>query len=77
MELLFTGKIDGLGRLQIPKIIREKYELEEDVNVFGDGHAIYVKRKTPSCVICNAEVSENSKTVKGKFICTDCATKIK
>lgn len=65
-------KLDELGRIVIPKELRNKLKLEErdPMEIFIEGESIILKKFEPGCIICN-----NSKDLtfyKDKLICTTC-----
>ena len=75
MKLLFTGKIDNLGRLLLPENVRTAHNLAngEEVCVYEHDGMLCLKRATPSCIFCSITVDESSKTVRGKYVCDHCA----
>jgi transcriptional pleiotropic regulator of transition state genes len=64
-------KVDKLGRIVIPKELREKYGLEEGASIdfqdFGEG--ILVKASANLCKICECKLSDDSDFP----ICENCA----
>ena len=67
-------KVDKLGRIVIPRRLREKYGLTEGVSLefidVGDG--VTVKPATHLCSICHVEISEKSQFP----LCDDCIAEI-
>lgn len=69
-------RIDELGRIVIPKEIRDNFEIMEkdSLEILVDGEKIILKKYSPSCVICG-----NSKeliTYNDKLVCNKCISKI-
>ena len=75
MTLLFTVKIDNLGRLILPENVRTAHNLASGEEVSGYEHngMLCLRKATPSCVFCSEMVDESSKAVRGKYVCDDCA----
>lgn len=70
-----TRRIDSLGRLGIPKEIRDTFGWEEktQLEIFTDaGDVVVVKRYQPGCQFCG-EV-DDTKEFHGKLICSKCQT---
>ena len=69
-------KLDELGRVVIPKEIRNKLDIEEKdpIEIYLDGTSIILRKFETGCIFCN-----NSKELvafKDKLICKKCLTKI-
>ncbi len=69
-------KLDELGRVVIPKEIRNKLEIEQKdpIEIFIDGNAIILKKFESGCIFCNN--SRDLTTYKEKLICKKCLSKI-
>ena len=69
-------KIDELGRLVIPKEIRDLLEMGsgEDVEIRLEGNKVVLTKYTQSCIFC----SETSELVEyeGRRICSACIRKL-
>lgn len=65
-------KIDKLGRMVLPKIIREKYELNEgdSLEIFTENDKIIMKKYQPSCIFCGE--ADDLFTYKNKIVCKNC-----
>lgn len=65
-------KLDGLGRIVIPKEIRQVYNIREGdaLEVYTNKEGILLKKPDMSCVICGS--SADLKEFKGKRICDQC-----
>jgi transcriptional pleiotropic regulator of transition state genes len=70
-------KIDNLGRLVLPKELRDQLDLPEGtpMEVFIDGESIILSKYAPGCIICG-EI-EGVTEFKGKKICKTCLKEIK
>lgn len=69
-------KVDELGRIVIPKELRDGLEIQEKdpIEIFVDGNSIILKKYTPNCVFCGN--SKELTTYKGKLVCNKCISKI-
>lgn len=71
-----TRKVDDLGRIVIPKELRDKFSIKEkdalEINV--NGNLIILKKYEPTCIFC--ENSKNLVNFKEKLICNKCISKI-
>jgi len=74
-------KLDQLGRIVIPKEIRNVFDLKEadPVEIFVDESNIILRKYQPSCIFCNSEAKDSNDIVEfgGKKVCKKCLTKIK
>jgi len=68
--------IDKVGRIVLPKEMREVLEIEEldAMEIFVDGSAIVLRKYQPSCIFCGS--AEDIADYKGKNICAVCAGEI-
>lgn len=76
-SISIVRKLDELGRVVIPKEIRERFDINEKdpIEIYVEGSSIILKKYEPCCIFCG-----NSKEVlefNGKLICTKCIQKIK
>lgn len=72
----FLCKIDNLGRILIPKPLRDKYDLRADdtFEIFTEPDALVLKKYGMNCIFCG---SVDTLTVyKGRPICQSCLTKL-
>lgn len=69
-------KLDELGRVVIPKEIRNKLNIEEKdpMEIFIDGNSIVLKKFESGCIFCNS--SKDLINYKDKLICKKCLAKI-
>jgi len=71
-------KIEGLGRMVIPKAIREHMKVTPDDSIefiISGNEEVIIRRFQESCVFCGNK--ENLKELLGKYICESCVEKIK
>ena len=69
-------RVDELGRVVIPKEIRNKLDISEKdpIEIFIDGNSIVLKKFESGCVFCNS--SKDLTVYKDKFFCRKCLAKI-
>lgn len=69
--------IDKLGRITVPKDIRDRFKLipGTEVGVFADDKLIYVKRLVEGCVFCGDE--EDLLEFEKRKVCKNCMGKLK
>jgi len=69
-------KIDKLGRMVLPKIIREKFELSEGdaVELFTENDKLILKKYRPSCIFCGE--ADDLIEFKSRIVCQKCANEI-
>lgn len=70
-------KFDDLGRIGVPKEIRDKFGLVEKtpMSIYVDGRKIILEKFEESCLFCNSQ--ENLISFKEKLICEKCKTNLK
>ena len=68
----FLCKIDKLGRIVIPKPLRQKYDIQIDdtLELFTENDAIIVKKYAMSCIFCASD--DELETYMGKTVCRHC-----
>lgn len=69
-------RVDELGRVVIPKEIRETFNIKEKspIEIYVDKGRIILEKATITCQFCGSE--ENLKGFNGKAICTKCLKKL-
>ena len=69
-------RIDDLGRVVIPKEIRNKLDIEEKdpIEIYLDGTSIILKKFETGCIFCNN--SKELVSFKDKLVCKKCLSKI-
>ena len=73
------AKVDKLGRVVIPKVYREEFDLrlDSEVNILPlpDGCGVAVMSLVPHCAACGTE--ESLEIVNGIALCSECLSKIR
>lgn len=61
-------KVDELGRIVLPKSLRESYELQEGtpVEIFVDGDKIILRKYAPGCMFSGSQ--DNLIEYRGKLV---------
>lgn len=69
-------RLDELGRVVIPKEIRDKLDIKEKdpIEIYVDGSSIVLKKFETNCIFCNN--SKNLLEYNEKQICKECLDKI-
>ena len=69
--------LDELGRIVIPKELRDKLDItfKNTVEVFVRKDVVMIKKIESSCVFCNS--STNLKEYNCKFVCSECLEKLR
>lgn len=69
-------KLDELGRVVIPKEIRNKLDIEEKdpIEIYLEGTSIILRKFETGCIFCNN--SKDLVSFKEKLICRKCLAKI-
>lgn len=72
----FIREIDKMGRIVIPKEIRDALDIQDKdkYEITVEGEEIILRKFGKRCVFCGTE--KNLKDLGGKGICPDCALKI-
>ena len=75
-EAKITKCIDELGRLGIPKHMRQALGVKdgEPVELYLDGNTLIIKRVNNGCIFC--ENSEALTLFNAKYVCSDCISKL-
>lgn len=71
-------KIDQLGRIVLPKELRDIYGIQENktvMEIFTEGDEIILKKYEPACIFCGER--KGVINFRGKLICKDCLQDIK
>lgn len=76
--VMIIRKIDPLGRIVLPKEIRDKLgmEVNSEIAINQKGNKIELYKYEESCCICGEEY-DNGIEVNGNKICNKCFKKIK
>lgn len=73
-----TRGVDGLGRIVIPKEIRQAFDITDNkdaLEIFTEGNMIILKKYQPGCIFCGE--AANLVTYKDKKICQGCLAALK
>lgn len=70
-------RIDDLGRVVIPREIRERLGIREGdpLEAYEINGGVLFKKREPSCVFCGSE--EDLVMVEGKTICLKCGKRVR
>lgn len=70
----FLCKIDKLGRIVIPKAIRQEFDLNvnDELELFTNENGIEMRKYRRKCLFCGNEELNQLFEYKGKIICADC-----
>jgi len=69
--------VDKMGRVVIPKEIRERLKIENDKDsfeIFTDGDLVILKKYQPNCVFCHS--LDDSVFYNGYTVCKECIKKL-
>ena len=69
-------KVDILGRVVIPKELRDTLDIAEKdpIDIFVEDEKIILRKYNPTCVLCGS--TNNVVIYKEKLVCEDCAKAI-
>lgn len=78
--MAFTGverKLDELGRVVIPKEIRNNLTIPEGTPllIYVEGNKIILEKGSSACAVCGS--TDNVSDISGKGVCASCIAKIK
>ena len=70
-------KLDQLGRIVIPKELRDMHKLVEGtpIEIFVEGGDIIFRKYQPECIFCGE--AEGVTSFEGKNVCKNCLVRIK
>lgn len=65
-------RIDELGRIVIPKELRNKLgiNIKDPMEIYVDGHSITLRKVEDKCIFCGS--TKNLTNFKEKLVCEDC-----
>ena len=72
-----TRPVDKMGRVVIPKEIRERLKIENDKDsfeIYTDGDLVVLKKYQPSCVFCHS--LNDAVPYMGYSVCKECIEKL-
>ncbi|MCK8825937.1 AbrB/MazE/SpoVT family DNA-binding domain-containing protein [Fuchsiella alkaliacetigena] len=69
-------KIDNLGRVTIPKEVRDNLGIEKGtpLGIYIDGEKLIFKKYEPQCTFCSSE--KDIVNFKDKIVCSECLSEI-
>lgn len=73
----FVKKIDEMGRIVIPKSVRQALSVEtgDNLQFFIDGDGIVMKKFSTACVFCGS--GDDLSEFMGKYVCSNCISNLK
>lgn len=79
MQVISSRKVDELGRIVLPEVLRQEYDItsgDEFIFCINNLGQIVLQRKEPCCKLCKD--TKNLHELKGKniYVCTSCREKI-
>lgn len=76
-SLGIVRKIDTLGRLVIPKELRDKMDMpvETPMEIFTEGDTIILKKYQPACIFCSS--MDGVQEFKDKRVCKKCLAEMR
>lgn len=74
----FLCKIDKLGRIVIPKAIRQEFDLNvnDELELFTDENGIEMRKYRRKCLFCGNEELSQLFEYKGKIVCEHCKNEL-
>lgn len=72
-----TRPVDKMGRVVIPKEIRNQLKIEnnkDSFEIYTDGNLVVLKKFQPACVFCGS--GEDSVVYQGYTVCKQCIEKL-
>jgi len=65
-------KVDNLGRVTVPKELRDYLEIniQDPIVIYAEGDSVILKKFQLECTFCGS--TTNVKEYKGKNICSNC-----
>ena len=72
-----TKSVDELGRIVLPKKMREKLNIDvrDEVELFVEGDRIILQKYVPTCIFCESD--REIVIFNGKRICGECLNSIR
>lgn len=69
--------VDKLGRIVIPKELRRRLDVKNDIDsfeIFTEGDSLILKKYNPRCVLCGS--GESCVSHNGHLVCKGCIEKL-
>lgn len=76
MKYLETRKVDEVGRVVLPKTLREQMLLQnnvDSVDFYVNDGAVVIKPTVSKCVVCKSETGEQFRDV---YFCSACKSEL-
>jgi len=75
-SLVVVRKLDGVGRITLPKKILRSWGIEHNdgLEIAVDGNYIILSKYRPVCIFCGS--ADGITEIKNKYICEDCISSI-
>lgn len=72
----YVSKIDSLGRVVIPKAVRQMYHLEKEdaIEIIAKDNGLFIRKYQPTCIFC--EETDNLVMFNGQTVCEECIKKM-
>jgi AbrB family transcriptional regulator, transcriptional pleiotropic regulator of transition state genes len=72
-----TRKIDNVGRITVPKSVRDRFEIEPNdyVGIAVDRDRIILSKYQPACTLCGGTYHVTE--YKDKYLCQECLPSLK
>ena len=69
-------KVDELGRIVLPKDIREAIDVKtgDSMEIYLDEKMVFLKKHLPSCIFCGN--TEELVEFKGSLVCSNCRNEL-
>ncbi len=77
MKLGMVRAVDKMGRVVIPKSIRDQLDIKDDVDsfeIYMEGDNVILRKYQPTCIFCD-NVGE-SVELGGRIVCRSCVEKL-
>ena len=76
MERKILRKVDEIGRVVLPKDVRDNYEIVtgSELEIIQTEEGILLKKHASECIFCGS--CENIVIIKGRPVCEDCVSGI-
>ena len=77
MERKIIRKVDEIGRVVLPKDVRDNFEIAtgSELEIIQTEEGILLKKHAPECIFCGC--TENIIMIKDRPVCENCVSGIK
>lgn len=75
-QIGYVSKIDSLGRVVIPKPVRQMYNLEKEdaIEILPKENGLLIRKYQPTCLFCGE--TDNIVSHQGISVCEECIKKL-